>query len=179
MKETDNMAEALDNNQERQTRVGLALLRVVLGLIILATWWSNLTDDPNFYSADGLRGFFDWVAKPAEEGGNGASLGFVHSIIDNTVLQAPGVFGIAQTVMEGLIGVGLVIGGFTRFFSLLATLFFGGLFLTYFGGEEWIGTYIILAAASFAVFLGYAGRTFGLDRLIVASRGESPGDLLW
>lgn len=173
------MTEELDDNQQRQTRIGLAILRVVLGVIILATWWSNLTDDPNFYSADGLRGFFDWVAKPAEDGGNGASLGFVHSIIDNTVLQAPGVFGVAQTIMEGLIGLGLVVGGFTRLFSLLATLFFGGLFLTYFGGEEWIGTYIILSAASFSVFLGYAGRTLGLDRKIASSRGASPGDLLW
>ncbi len=169
----------LDGAQRAQAATGLAILRVVLGLIILATWFSNVTDNPNFYSADGLRGFFDWVAKPAEDGGNGASLGFVHSIIDNTVLQAPGAFGFAQTVMEFLIGLGLVVGGLTRFFSLLATLFFGGLFLTYFGGEEWIGTYIILSASSFAVFLGYAGRTLGVDRLIVAARGESPRNMLW
>lgn len=173
------MATALDTDKTNQAAHGLAILRVVIGLIILATWWSNLTDDPNFYSADGLRGFFDWVETPAEEGGNGASLGFVHSLIDNTVLQAPGAFGLAQTVMEGLIGVGLVLGLFTRFFSLLATLFFGGLFLTYFGGEEWIGTYIILSAASFTVFLGWAGRTLGLDRKLAESRGESPAGVLW
>ncbi len=173
------MSTDLDEPQQRQAAAGLAILRVVIGLIILATWWSNVTDEPNFYSADGLRGFFDWVANPVEDGGNGASLGFVHSIIDNTVLQAPGAFGIAQTVMELLIGVGLVLGAFTRLFSILATLFFGGLFLTYFGGEEWIGTYIILSASSFAVFLGYAGRSFGLDKMIAAARGSSPGDLLW
>lgn len=172
------MSDTLDQRQ-RHSGIGLAILRVVLGLIILATWWSNVTDDPNFYSAEGLRGFFDWVETPAEEGGNGASLGFVHSIIDNTVLQAPGFFGLAQTIMEGLMGVGLVFGVFTRLFSLLATLFFGGLFLTYFGGEEWIGTYIILSASSFAVFLGWAGRTLGLDQRIAAERGASPGTLLW
>jgi uncharacterized membrane protein YphA (DoxX/SURF4 family) len=173
------MSSDLNEPQQRQVAVGLAVLRIVVGFIILATWWSNVTDDPNFYSADGLRGFFDWVANPVEEGGNGASLGFVHSIIDNTVLQAPGAFGIAQTVMEFLIGIGLVLGAFTRLFSVLATFFFGGLFLTYFGGEEWIGTYIILSASSFTVFLGYAGRSFGIDKMIAAARGSSPGDLLW
>jgi len=78
-------ATSLDETQQRQAAIGLAILRVSLGLIIIATWWSNVTDDPNFYSADGLRGFFDWVAKPVAEGGNGASLGFVHSIITDTV----------------------------------------------------------------------------------------------
>jgi uncharacterized membrane protein YphA (DoxX/SURF4 family) len=169
----------LDEGQRTQGAIGLALLRMILGLIILATWFSNVTDDPNFYSADGLRGFFDWVAKPADDGGNGASLGFVHSIIENTVLKAPAVFGLAQTVMELLMGLGLLVGAFTRLFSLLAAVFFGSLFLTYFGGEEWIFTYVILAASSFAVFLGYAGRTLGVDKVLTESRGPSPRNMLW
>lgn len=156
--------------------LGLAILRIALGVTILATWWGNVGDD--FYSADGLRGFFDWAFTPAEEGGNGSSLGIVESIIDGTVLQAPGLFGFLQTVMELLIGLGLLFGVFTRFFGFLALLFFGGLFLTYFGGEEWIWTYVILMAGALAVFLGRAGRTLGVDQ-VLAVRGPSSLRMLW
>lgn len=156
---------------------GVALLRITLGVIILVTWWGNLQDD--FYTADGLRLFFDWLFKSEADGGNGSSLSFIESIIDNTVLQAPGFFGFLQTVVEFLIGLGLVVGGFTRLFSALSFAFFTGLFLSYFGGGEWIWTYVILMAASLAVFMSWGGRKLGVDQGLAASRGESPGTLLW
>lgn len=157
--------------------LGAAIVRITLGVIILVTWWGNLQD--SFYSADGLRGFFDWLFKSEADGGNGSSLGFVKSIIDNTVLKAPGLFGFLQTVMEFLIGIGLLLGAFTRLFSALGFAFFVGLLLSYFGGGEWIWTYVILAAASLAVFLDYGGRKLGVDQALLASRGKSPGNLLW
>ena len=157
--------------------LGVAILRITLGVIVLATWWGNIQDD--FYTADGLRGFFDWLFKSADDGGNGSSLGFVESIVDATVLQAPGFFGFLQTIMEGLIGFGLLIGGFTRLFSALGFLFFTGLFLSYFGGHEWIWTYVILAAASLGVFLDWGGRKLGVDQAIAAARGNSPANMLW
>ncbi len=163
-----------------QSSVGVAFLRIILGTLILLTWFSNVTSEPNFYSAEGLRGFFDWVFLSPEEGGNGASLTFIGSLfdaIDDVGLL--GLIGFAQTVMEFLIGAGLVLGIGTRFFSLLATAFFSGLFFTYFGGEEWIGTYVLLIAASITVFVSWGGRTFGIDRAIAAARGDSPGRLIW
>jgi len=163
----------------KQGSIGVAILRITLGVIILATWWSNVTGDPNFYSGDSLRGFFGWLFQSAEEGGNGSSLGFVESIIDSTVLQAPGLLGFLQMVVELLIGIGLLLGVLTRLFSALAFAFFTGLFLSYFGGEEWIWTYVILMAASLTVFLNYGGRQLGVDRLIAAARGNSPLGLLW
>ena len=173
------VAPAQSTNQEKGS-AGVAFLRVTLGFIILATWWSNVSSDPNFYSAEGLRGFFDWVFLSAEEGGNGASFTVIGSLFDSIDdAGLLGIVGFAQTVMEFLIGVGLLLGIGTRFFSALATLFFAGLFLTYFGGEEWIGTYILLIAASVTTFLSWGGRTFGVDRAIAAARGESPGKLLW
>lgn len=170
------MTTTNESTESDTTGLGLAILRIALGLTVLATWWGNVGDD--FYSADGLRGFFDWAFTPAEEGGNGSSLGFVQAIIDGTVLQAPGFFGFLQTIVEFLIGLGLLIGGFTRLASALAILFFAGLFLTYFGGEEWIWTYVILIAGAVAVFLGHAGRTLGVDQFL-AARGRSPFGMLW
>ena len=161
--------------------LGVAILRVVLGLIILSVWWGNVTQDPNFYSGDGIRGFFDWVFSDPESegGGNGSSLGFVESIIDATVLQAPGFFGFAQMIVELLIGIALVVGLFTRLASGLAFAFFVGLFFTYFGGEEWIGVYIMLVVGALTVFLSWGGRMFGADQAIYAAKGDSPGKLLW
>ncbi len=167
----------MTETDSQQGTLGVAILRIVLGLTILFTWWGNISDD--FYTADGLRGFFDWVFLSAEDGGNGSSLSFIESIIDNTVLRAAGFFGLLQTIAEGLIGLGLLIGGFTRLASLLALLFFSGLFLTYFGGEEWIWTYVVLMAASLTVFLNYGGRMLGVDQLLARSRGESPLGMLW
>lgn len=172
-------AEKMSTDNESGS-LGVAILRVTLGVIILATWFSNVTADPNFYSAEGLRGFFDWVFLSPEEGGNGASLTFIGSIFDGLDdAGLLGVVGLAQTVVEFLIGAALVAGVFTRLFSALSFAFFTGLFLTYFGGEEWIFTYVILMAASATIFLSWGGRKLGVDQAIAASRGDSPGKLLW
>ena len=170
-------AEKMSTDSEKSS-TGVAILRVTLGVIILATWFSNVTADPNFYSTEGLSGFFDWVFDA--ENGNGSSLTFIGSLFDG--LEDAGLLGIigfAQIIMEFLIGAALVAGVFTRFFSALSFAFFTGLFLTYFGGHEWIFTYVILMAASVTVFLSWGGRKFGVDQAIAASRGDSPGKLLW
>ena len=174
---TGSLTEGAAANVESGRSLGLALLRITLGVIILVTWWGNLQD--SFYSADGLRGFFGWLFTSEADGGNGSSLGFVKSIIDNTVLKAPGLFGFLQTVMEFLIGIGLLVGVCTRLFSALGFAFFVGLFLSYFGGHEWIWTYVVLAAGAFAVFMDWGGRKLGADQAIAAKRGESPGGLIW
>lgn len=153
------------------------VLRVGLGVLTLDTWRGNI--DKDFYDGDNFAGFFEWVAKPVEEGGNGASLGFVHSLIDATILQAPEFFGWLLTFLELFIAVGLILGLFTRAAGLAATGFFGMLFLTYFGGEEWIVIYVLLSLAALMIFLHWGGRFLGIDRSIAKSRGESPGTLIW
>lgn len=152
-------------------------MRVALGVTTLFTWFDNISKD--FYDGDNLPGFFAWVAQPAEEGGNGATLGFVHSIIDNTLLQAPEFFGWILTIFELFIAVALILGVFTRAASLAAVGFFGSLLLTYWGGEEWIWTYVLLTAGAVTIFLDWGGRKFGVDEFLAKSQGESPGTLVW
>ena len=171
------MANGVTGQTGGKGSLGVAILRITLGVIILATWWGNIGDD--FYDGDNFAGFFDWAFLSAEDGGNGSSLSFFQSILDNTILQAPEFFGWIQTIIEGLLGVALLVGGFTRLASLGALAFFTGLFLTYFGGEEWIWTYVILMASSLTVFLNYGGRMLGVDQAIAANRGDSPAGLLW
>lgn len=157
--------------------IGVAVLRVALGLTGLFTWFDNV--EKKFYDGANLPGYFDWLSRPVAEGGNGSSLGFVHSIIENTLLQAPEFFGWVLTFFELFIAIGLVFGVFTRAASLGAIGFYVSLFLAYFGGAEWIWTYVILAAAAIAIFLDWGGRKFGVDEFIAKTRGESPGTLVW
>jgi len=167
----------METTTARRGSLGTTILRIALGLTTLFTWKGNVDDD--FYDGANFPGFFDWVSKPAEEGGNGASLGFVHSLVDNTILQAPEFFGWIMTFLELFIAVGLLFGIFTRAASFAAIGFFVSLFLVYFGGEEWIWTYVLLVAAAVAVFLNWGGRMLGVDEFIAKSKGESPGTLVW
>jgi len=173
------MSSLTENNNDNNNVSGslpVAILRVTLGVIILVTWFGNVKDDK--YTADGMRGLLDWLSKPAEEGGNGGSLGWFHSLLDSVVAPNAGLFGGMQLVVELLFGIGLLLGLFTRVSSLLAIGFFATLLLSYFGGHEWIWTYVLLIASTLTVFLGYGGRKFGIDQ-VLSKKMRSPLGLVW
>lgn len=156
-------------------KLGLALLRITLGVIILVTWVDNL--QKGLYTADGLQGFLNWLFDA--QNGNGSSLTFYKTILDYTIIPAAGLFGVFQLATELLMGLGLLTGTLTRFFGLAAMAFFFNLFLSYFGGHEWIWTYVILFMSSLAITLGYAGRYWGVDEKLAADRGEPKFPFLW
>lgn len=154
--------------------IGLALLRITLGVIIVRTWFVNLDED--LYTADGLEGFFDWLFSPE---GNDSSLGFYESLLDAVIVPVSGLYGAVQLVVELLMGLGLIAGALTRLWSALAALFFANLFLAYFGGHEWIWTYVLLLMSAVAVFLGAAGRRWGVDELLEQRHPTSRFAVLW
>ncbi len=176
----DGMSGGISGGQSEGTggkgSFGVSMLRITLGIIILATWLDNVRND--FYDGDNFEGFFNWAFTPHPDG-NGSSLTFFKSFLDATLLQNAELFGWAQTLGELTLGILVLLGIFTRAASLGAAAFFFGLFLTYFGGEEWIWTYVILVASSLTVFLNYGGRMLGVDQVIAKMRGDSPGNLLW
>ena len=148
------------NNEAEMSRMrtALALLRITLGLIILVTWYDNLRK--GLYTADGLTGFLNWLADPA---GNGGSLAFYHTLVSATIVPIAGIFARLQMVAELIMGLALLLGGLTRLFGIAAMIFFFNLFLAYFGGEEWIWTYVLFLVVAAAVALGAAGRKWGID----------------
>ncbi len=166
------MNQSQDSNQ---TRTAVALLRITLGIIILATWFGNVRS--GLYTAEGLTGFFNWLFDA--QNGNGSSLTFYKAFLDTAVVPVAGLFGGFQLVAEFVMGLALVVGGFTRFFSLAAMLFFVNLFLSYFGGHEWIWTYVLLFMSSLTLFLSYAGRHWGVDDWLLDKRGQPPINILW
>ena len=152
--------------EAQNLRALITLLRIVLGIILLVTWKKNFDD--GLYTADGIRGLFDWLFNT-----NNSGPGWYRAIINSTVLAAPGLFAGFQMIAELLLGLGLLFGGLTRVAGIAAAIFFANLYLSYLGGEEWIWTYVLLTATALVVGLARSGRSFGIDQLLLKTRGES------
>ncbi len=150
----------------------IALLRITLGIIILATWYENLTK--GIYTADGITGLFDYIFNEV-----GGGPGFYRAIINGTILQAPGAFAAFQMVAEFLLGLALLIGLLTPIAGGGAVLFFFNLLLAYLGGNEWIWVYVLLTMSALVVALSRSGRAFGVDQMLLAKRGQPPKGILW
>ena len=154
-----------ESNDARFLRSLFALLRITLGIILLVTWWDNLQKD--VYTADGIRGLFNWIFN---ETGGGPE--WYRSIINSTVLAAPGVFAVFQMIAELALALGLLFGVLTPIAGLGATAFFANLFLSYYGGSEWIWTYVLLTVAALVVALSRSGRMLGADGFLRKSYGD-------
>jgi hypothetical protein len=74
--------------ETQQLRTAVALLRITLGVIILATWYGNL--QKGLYTADGLTGFFNWLFDV--QNGNASSLAFYKSFLDTAIVPIAGPF---------------------------------------------------------------------------------------
>ncbi len=122
------------------------------------------------YTADGLTGFFNWLFDA--ENGNGSSLLFVKSYLDMFIVPVAGPFALFQMIAELVMGLALLLGFFTRLFSLAAIFFFGNILLTYFGGHEWIWTYVLLIMSALTLLIGAAGRKWGIDRFFEERWGD-------
>ncbi len=144
----------------------VALLRITLGIIILVTWVENLTKGT--YSGGGISGLFEYIFD--ENGGGGA---FYRAIIGGTILQAPAAFGVFQLVAEFLMGTGLLLGLFTPLAGLGAAFFFFNLILAFWGGQEWIWTYVLLTVSTVVAALTRSGRAWGIDAWLLTRRGET------
>lgn len=155
------------SRESTSPRALLALLRVVLGVILIVTWYDNLTK--GLYTPSGFMGFIDWLSM-----GDAHPLPIYQKFLVNVVSPNAGLFGGGQRVVELLMGIALLVGAFTPLAGGAATLFFFNLFLAFLNPatEEWIWTYVLLVAASLVVALGRAGRSYGVDALLLRSRGE-------
>jgi thiosulfate dehydrogenase [quinone] large subunit len=166
-----------NSKEERQLRRIIAILRITLGIIILATWWDNL--QKGIYSAEGITDLFTHPDWGIFTNGGGALPGY-RSLIENTILQAPGVFAVFQMVAELLMGLGLFFGLLTPVAGAGATVFFVNLFLAYLGNsEEWIWIYVLLAVSALVVTLARSGRVWGIDAIMYRTQGRPKPGFLW
>jgi len=148
----------------------LALLRILVGLVILTSWASNITK--GYYTPDGLYDFFTQVYPQAEN-----PLGWYAAFINGVILPVRAVFAPFQLVAEGLLGLALVLGGLTRLFSLAGIFFLLNTFLAT-AGHDWPWSYFMPIAMLAVVFLAHGGRALGLDGWLLRRYGAR-GFWLW
>lgn len=149
----------------------VSLLRIMLGLLFLTTWWSN--QSKGFYTPDGLQYFFTQVFPQS-----GNSLTWYAAFIDNIILPARGAFAPFQLITEFLIGVFLLVGFLTPYTSAAAGFFILNTFLATFG-HDWPWSYVMILAILLVLFFTRAGRSLGVDGILVGKRGEPRLPYLW
>ena len=149
----------------------VSLLRIMLGLLFLTTWWSN--QSKGFYTPDGLQYFFTQVFPQS-----GNSLSWYAAFIDNIILPARSAFAPFQLVTEFLIGVFLLAGFLTPYTSAASAFFILNTFLATFG-HDWPWSYVMILGILFVLFFTRAGRSLGIDGILVRKRGEPRLPYLW
>jgi uncharacterized membrane protein YphA (DoxX/SURF4 family) len=136
----------------------LALLRIMMGVIFLTTWVSNL--QKGFYTPDGLQHFFTQVYPQSHN-----PIAPYAAFIQNVLLPARAVFAPFQLVAELSLGVLLLLGAFTPVVGVGGAFFLFNIFLATYG-TEWPWTYLSLIGVCIAVAASRSGRVFGLDAIL-------------
>ncbi|MBE9523627.1 MAG: DoxX family protein [Chloroflexi bacterium] len=163
----------LINNKDNQfTSLGwIALLRIMLGVLFLTTWASNMLK--GFYTPDGLQYFFTNIFPQSAN-----TLGWYAAFIDNVIIPMRGLFAPVQLIGEFILGLFLLIGAFTPISSIVAAFFIINTFLATFG-HDWPWSYATILGILFVVFMTKAGRSLGVDAWILKNRGEPRVPFLW
>ena len=148
----------------------IVVLRVMMGLVFLTTWFSNLTK--GLYG-DGFVPFIQGWA-------DGSAFRWYAAFLYNVVIPNADILRVIQIVTEGLImGVFLIVGLFTPLSAAVSGFFVLNLFFASFGTGEWPWTYIMMSIMLLIIALTRAGRSLGIDAWLLQKRGEPPVPFLW
>lgn len=148
----------------------MALLRVMMGLVFLTTWFSNLSK--GLYG----EGFLPFIQGWAD----GTEFRWYAAFLYNVVIPNIEILRLVQVVTEGLImGLFLLVGLFTPLSAALAWFFVVNLFLASFGTGEWPWTYVMMGVMLAVIALTRAGRRLGLDAWLAEKWGEPRIPYLW
>ncbi|MGD9091357.1 MAG: hypothetical protein PVF74_00810 [Anaerolineales bacterium] len=165
------MENLLALKNQRVPLFWISLLRIMIGLLILTTWGSNLLK--GFYTPDGLLNFFTNVFPQAEN-----PLTWYAAFIDNVIIPIRHVFAPFQMITEFLLALFLLLGLFTPLTVIFAAFFILNTFLATYR-HDWPWSYWMILGILFVVFFTRAGRSLGVDNLIYNRRGDPPIPFLW
>jgi uncharacterized membrane protein YphA (DoxX/SURF4 family) len=168
--EDDEMKRFFIESEPKTPLSWIALLRVMLGVMFLSTWLINLLS--GFYTPDGLLAFFTEIFPQSEN-----PLTIYASFINGVILPIRGVFAPFQLVTEFLLGLGLLLGAFTPFFSLAGIFFLINTFLATLA-HDWPWAYLMPIGILAVTFFTRAGRSLGVDAKLLQRYGER-GFLFW
>lgn len=150
----DHATEKIGASRERRA---LAVIRVVVGAMLLSTFFENL--GKGAYTPVGYKGVIDFYVK------NGHSPEFWKGLISvaaaNARIVAP-----LQAMTEFGFGVLLIAGAGTRLVGAAAGAFLFTLWVSELGAA-WPWELALYVVAAFCVAWARAGRTWGVDALLV------------
>jgi uncharacterized membrane protein YphA (DoxX/SURF4 family) len=134
----------------------LAVLRVVLGLMLLSTFFENLSKGA--YTPAGYKGVIEFYLKKGHAPA-------AWKAIESAAAANARVAGPMQAAAELGMGVLLILGVATRLVGLVAGLFLFSLWLSEFGAAwPWeLAMYVVVA---FVLAWARAGRTWGVDAVL-------------
>jgi uncharacterized membrane protein YphA (DoxX/SURF4 family) len=154
----------------------IAVLRVVVGAWFVKAVWTKFTIgflwDVIPYPAVSPR-FLAFHPKRIAEFAAGNPVGWYKEFLEETVLPNSRVLATLQTFAEAAVGLGLIFGLLTGLTALV------GLFLclNYGLASQWMsfgqqGFHVLLVTSMIVFLCARAGRTWGLDRGILARSGR-------
>ncbi len=135
----------------------LSLLRILLGVLFITTWFENL--DKDLYTPEGLKGFLESQL-------NENSLAWYESFIRDVIIPMRDVFAPFQLVSELLLGIFLLLGFLTRPAALGGFFFVLNTYLVSIGTGEWAWSYYMILASLALVGISGAGRSLGVDAFL-------------
>lgn len=135
----------------------VSLLRIVLGILFIATWFENL--DKDLYTPEGLKGFLESQL-------NEGSLGWYESFIRDVIIPARSIFAPFQLVSELALGIFLLIGFLARPVAIGGFFFVLNTYLISIGTGEWAWSYYMILAALALVAATGAGQAIGVDAFL-------------
>lgn len=148
----------------------IALLRVLMGLVFLTTWLSNLSK--GLYG----DGFLPFIQSWAD----GTDFRWYAAFLYEVVIPNIEILRVVQVVTEGLLmSLFLTLGLLTPLSAAAAWFFVVNLFLASFGTGEWPWTYVMMGVMLAIIALTRAGRSLGLDAWLFEKQGEPPVPFLW
>ncbi len=149
-----------------QARVGLALVRLTLGVMFVWVFFENLGKE--LYTPAGYAGLINYYI---QKGHAPAAWKAVMALAaSHASMAAP-----LQALTEISLGSLLVLGLLTRPVALVACAYLASLWVSEWG-TAWIWELLVPTLASLALAVGRAGRTWGIDAWLAR---RQPSSLWW
>jgi uncharacterized membrane protein YphA (DoxX/SURF4 family) len=164
--ETTLRSDTTTTAHQPQAANGLALVRVTIGAMFVWVFFENL--GKGLYTSAGYAGLISYYIKASHcPAAWKAVMGLA---ANHAAIAAP-----MQGLTEISLGILLLIGLLTRPAAFVAFLFLGSLWISEFG-TSWIWELLVPVLACLGLFIGRAGRKWGVDAWLAQ---RWPSSLWW